>query len=298
MHTNGKWSDGKPLTAADAAWTCNLEVKYAATITGNLAPFLSHVTRCDAPDPGTLVIHYEKPVSNVLRAARAVLGAAAARLGVAGRRERRRTSRTTTRVPTRRSSAAARSSSRSTTRRARRSCRSTPSYYGPKPKIKAFGVTLYQNSDAMIAALKAGDIDGVDEVPPTVVASLKSDPKFKVVVGPGEETRDLGFNSNPKKPKNRELLEPGGARRHRARDQPRADRQRRLPQLREACLQPAHLDLGAVPEHRSQARVVRPGARELDARQARLQARHRAASASPTGTGCRTRSSRRRRRRA
>src|SRR3954447_10849643 len=50
VRTNGKWSDGKPLTAADAAWTCNLEVKYAANITGNVAPFLSHVSRCDAPD--------------------------------------------------------------------------------------------------------------------------------------------------------------------------------------------------------------------------------------------------------
>jgi peptide/nickel transport system substrate-binding protein len=66
VHTNGKWSDGQPLTATDAAWTCNLEVKYADTITGNVAPFLSHVTRCDAPDAGTLVIHYGKPVSNVL----------------------------------------------------------------------------------------------------------------------------------------------------------------------------------------------------------------------------------------
>ena len=83
-----------------------------------------------------------------------------------------------------------------------------PGYYGPKPKLKAVGVTFFQNSDSMIAALKGGEIDGVDEVPQTVVASLKQDPKFKVTVGPGEEIRNLGFNSNPKKPKNRELLEP------------------------------------------------------------------------------------------
>ena len=48
-----------------------------------------------------------------------------------------------------------------------------PNFYGPKPHVKAFGVTLYQNADAMIAALKGGDIDGVDNVPQTVVASLK-----------------------------------------------------------------------------------------------------------------------------
>ena len=41
----GKWSDGKPLTAADGAWTGNLILKYAKTTTSQLAPFLSHATK-------------------------------------------------------------------------------------------------------------------------------------------------------------------------------------------------------------------------------------------------------------
>ena len=61
----------------------------------------------------------------------------------------------------------------------------------------------------MIAALKGGDIDYVDEVPPTVVAQPReATGDIKVVAGPGAEIRDFGFNSNPKKKKNRELLDP------------------------------------------------------------------------------------------
>jgi peptide/nickel transport system substrate-binding protein len=206
VHTNGKWSDGKPLSAADAAWTCNLEVKYADTITGNVAPFLSHVTRCDAPDAGTLVMHYGKPVSNVLAQLEQfwVLPQHVWEPQVGAKAKNLKNYDPGAHMPIVGGGSffIAKYDKKGTT-----IMQANPNYYGPKPKIKAFGVTLYQNSDAMIAALKQGDIDGVDEVPPTVVVSLKADPKFKVVVGPGEETRNLGFNSNPKKPKNRELLD-------------------------------------------------------------------------------------------
>ncbi len=207
VHTNGKWSDGTPLTASDAVWTCNLEVKYAATITGNVAPFLSHVTRCDTPDAGTLVIHYAKPVSNVLAQLEQfwVLPQHVwePQVGAKAKNLKNYDPGAHTPIVGGGSFFIAKYDKKGTT-----IMQANPGFYGPKPHIKAFGVTLYQNSDAMIAALKQGDIDGVDEVPQTVVASLKKDPSFKVVVGPGEEVRDLGFNSNPKKPKNRELLDP------------------------------------------------------------------------------------------
>ena len=66
LKPGGKWSDGKPLTAEDAAWTGNLIVKYAAGPTSLLAAALSHVKDMQAPNATTLVIHYSKPVANVL----------------------------------------------------------------------------------------------------------------------------------------------------------------------------------------------------------------------------------------
>jgi peptide/nickel transport system substrate-binding protein len=207
VHTNGKWSDGKPLTTADAVWTCNLEVKYASTITADVAPFLSHVTRCDAPDPSTLVIHYAKPVANVLAQLEQfwVLPQHVwePQVGANAKNLKNYDPGAHTPIVGGGSFFMVKYDKKGTS-----IMQANPNYYGPKPKLKAFGVTFFQNSDSMIAALKGGEIDGVDQVPQTVVDSLKKDPKFKVVVGPGEETRDLGFNSNPKKPKNRELLDP------------------------------------------------------------------------------------------
>ena len=49
LKPGGKWSDGKPLTAADAAWTGNTIIKYQASATAALAGALTHVTSMDAP---------------------------------------------------------------------------------------------------------------------------------------------------------------------------------------------------------------------------------------------------------
>ena len=65
----------------------------------------------------------------------------------------------------------------------------------------------------MLAALKGGDIDYIDEVPFTVADQLGKAGDIQLVTGQGSEVRDFGFNSNPKKKKNRELLDPEAARR-------------------------------------------------------------------------------------
>jgi peptide/nickel transport system substrate-binding protein len=59
-----KWSDGQPLTAADAAWTFNLirTNPTAATANGTLVSSFKSVT---APDPTTLVIKTKTPQSNL-----------------------------------------------------------------------------------------------------------------------------------------------------------------------------------------------------------------------------------------
>src|SRR5690348_3985087 len=49
----GKWSDGVPLTAEDAAWTINLTVKYAAGPAAYVAGSLEGVTGAEATDAHT-----------------------------------------------------------------------------------------------------------------------------------------------------------------------------------------------------------------------------------------------------
>src|SRR5438045_2181875 len=55
---NAKWSDGKPLTAADAAWTINTNLKYKNGATANVAGLVSHIKNAKAPNATTLVVNY------------------------------------------------------------------------------------------------------------------------------------------------------------------------------------------------------------------------------------------------
>ena len=51
----------KPMTADDAAWTINTSVKYAAGPTALSAGYLAHIKSATAVNPTTLVIHYQAP---------------------------------------------------------------------------------------------------------------------------------------------------------------------------------------------------------------------------------------------
>ena len=69
-------------------------------------------------------------------------------------------------------------------------------------------MTYYTNSTSMIADLEAGNLDFVDQVPFNAVSSLKGDSRFTCKSVAGTEVTNISFNSNPQKPKNRELLDP------------------------------------------------------------------------------------------
>jgi peptide/nickel transport system substrate-binding protein len=61
-----KWSDGKPLTAQDAAWTFSTIMKFADSATANSAGYVAHMKSATAPNATTLVLSYSQPVANVL----------------------------------------------------------------------------------------------------------------------------------------------------------------------------------------------------------------------------------------
>ena len=62
LRPNAKWSDGKPMTADDAAWTINTTLKYADGATAVQGTSLNHASRATAPNKTTLVLRYEAPV--------------------------------------------------------------------------------------------------------------------------------------------------------------------------------------------------------------------------------------------
>ena len=204
---NGKWSDGKPITAADAAFTGNLIIKYGEGPAAMMAPFIAHSTNFEAPDPTTLVITYDQPVANVLpqlqqffilpqHVVEPIIGAngkglkkwdpmaGGAQVGGGAFYVKTFEKKGTTFIE------------------------KNPGYYTTPPHVDAIGVTVYQNADAMLAALKGGQLDSVDTLPPTLAEQWSNDPNFTVEVGASSFIYDIPINSNQKKTNNRELLDP------------------------------------------------------------------------------------------
>ena len=66
---------------------------------------------------------------------------------------------------------------------------------------------MFSNDDALVAALKHHDIDAIEDVPATAIKTLRGS-GFTVKQVPGLDHTDFIINSNPKKTKHRELLDP------------------------------------------------------------------------------------------
>jgi peptide/nickel transport system substrate-binding protein len=58
-----------------------------------------------------------------------------------------------------------------------------PNFYKGKPSIDEVVIRVFNNADAMVAALKRGEIDFVHDVPESAFLSLRDDPKFVTVEG-------------------------------------------------------------------------------------------------------------------
>jgi len=207
LKPGGKWSDGKPLTAADAAWTGNTIVKYQSGPTAVLAAALSHVTKMDAPNPTTLVIHYDKAVANVLPQLEQfwVLPQHVWSQYTGNNGKDIKTFHPEQHLPT---VAAGPYSITKFQQKGTTVFKPNPYFYGPKSNAEAVAMTYYTNSTSMIADLDGGNIDFADQVPYNAISSLKSDSRFDVQSVPSSEVTNITINSNPLKAKNRELLDP------------------------------------------------------------------------------------------
>jgi peptide/nickel transport system substrate-binding protein len=207
LHPDTKWSDGKPLTADDAAWTINTAVKYANGPTAVAAASVSHVKNAVAKDPATLVINYAAPVGNVLPQLEtlSILPQHVYEPLSIGNGKGLETFHPEQHMPIVSGGAYTlkQYEKKGTTVFIR-----DPNYWGPKSNADAVALTYYTNADAMIADLKQNQLDYVDQVPFNAIDVLKKDSSISVNTYPGFETTNITWNSNPKKPKNRELLDP------------------------------------------------------------------------------------------
>ena len=207
LKPGGTWSDGTPLTAADAAWTINTTVKYASGPTAVAAPALTHVTGAEATDDSTLVIHYDAPVGNVLAQLEQLFivpqhvwepleGADGKNL---------KTFHPEQNLPV---VSAGAYTIKEYEKKGTTVFIPWEGYYEKASNAEAVTLTYFTNSDSMISELRQGNLDWVDQVPFNAVKVLEEDDNLVVNNVPGAETTNITWNSNPRKPKNRELLDP------------------------------------------------------------------------------------------
>ncbi|MGA8246758.1 MAG: ABC transporter substrate-binding protein [Nocardioides sp.] len=201
-----EWSDGTPLTAKDAAFTLNMMVKYKNGPTGDLGQLVEGLKKTTTPDDNTLVLHYSHPVANVLAQMQGVHILPPKVWGplATGNGSKIRTFQNNA-VPM--VSGGPFTMVKYTVKQTALFQRN-PHWYGQKPHIAGFGLQMFGTSDAMVAALKAGDIDMTGEfTPPTVVKALKS-AGLVVDTAPSLTFNNFIINTNPKKTSHRELLDP------------------------------------------------------------------------------------------
>jgi len=207
FHTQpgAKWSDGKPLTAADAAWTYSTILKYQNGATANSAGYVAHLKSATAPNATTLVLTYSRPVANVLSQVQQVPILPEhvwAKYATGNGKALTRFSNNAPIV-----SGGPFVLTKYTPKQIALFKRN-PDFYGPRPHIDGFGLQFFQTTDAMITALKSNQLDGVEVVPPTSVATLRS-AHFVVRSSPGVVFDDFIINSNPQQQaSHKELLNP------------------------------------------------------------------------------------------
>jgi peptide/nickel transport system substrate-binding protein len=208
FHTqpNAKWSDGKPLTAADAAWTYSTIIKYQNGATANSAGVVAHMKSATAPDATTVVLTYKQPVANVLSQVQQV--------PILPEHIWAKYATGNGKALTRFSNSAPIVSGgpfilEKYTPKQIALFKRNPTFYGPKPHIDGLGLQFFATTDAEITALKSGQLDGVEApVQPTSVATLKA-AHFVVRTTPSMTFDDFIINSNPKQdPSHKELLNP------------------------------------------------------------------------------------------
>ncbi len=207
LHDGAKWSDGKPLTAEDAAWTINTTVKFADGPTAVAASALNFVKEARAVDPTTLEIEYETPIGNTLAQLEQffVLPKHVYEPLAAGNGKGLKTFHPEQDLPM---VSAGAYTIKEYEKKGTTVYIPDPNFWGPTSNAEAVAMTYYTNSDSMINDLRQGNLDWVDQVPWGAVDVLKEDKSIVVEEAPGAETTNITWNSNPYKPMNRELLDP------------------------------------------------------------------------------------------
>ena len=200
IRSGGKWSDGQPLTAKDAAFTINMLLAHVKGSTARRAGAISSVEKADAPDDTTLVVTFKQPTANsVGRLAQLLImpehiwaplsagdGSAISTFAndqpVSGgpfKLARFVADQTILLAP-------------------------ASDYFGARPALKGVGIQFFTDSTAMVSALVNHQLDVVTPLPVTSVEAVKK-AGIEVANYPGLRFHSWLFNSSENQKKYPEL---------------------------------------------------------------------------------------------
>jgi peptide/nickel transport system substrate-binding protein len=193
VRTGVKWQDGVPLTAQDIAWTYQFMVKNQISAFSNYFPFTTSVT---APNETTVIWKTSKPTLAptfppwVYILPQHIWG----NLTVAQ-------AKTYQKVPVIGSGPF---QLVDWTKGQFWKFQANPNYWGGAPHIHTLIFRLFDNAEAMVAALKKGEIDFADNIPADLFNSLKGQPNIAQNVTSATTFDQMSFNMLPpgQKPKN------------------------------------------------------------------------------------------------
>jgi peptide/nickel transport system substrate-binding protein len=205
---NALWSDGKPLTAADAAFTINTMIKFQDTVTAGSAGSIARMISAKAVDETTLDISFSAPEAAVLGNVQqiSILPEHVWAQYAAGDGKALKTFANT---PSNDSPVVSGGPFMVTQydETGTTIYEKNPNWYGTAPHIDRMGLEYFSNEDAEVTALKTNQIDAIESVPPPSVKTLQ-DANMTVKIGPSLTYRTFIINSSPYKKTNLELQDP------------------------------------------------------------------------------------------
>lgn len=204
LRAGHRWSDGRPATSADVVFTYETVQRYADGVTASDAEVVDGLRSITAEDERTVVLRFAsgsalRPRSLTMRISpRHVFEPLAA--GDGKRLERF--------DPGADLPCSGPVMLRSFAERESVLLVPNPGWPGTPTRLDGLGVRFFSNAEAMLTALRSGEIDVIDSTYPSEALDALDDDRFEVLQRPGNTFTYLTINSNPRKPRHRELLRP------------------------------------------------------------------------------------------
>ena len=188
LRPNLRWSDGVPLTSADVAYTVNRAHKEGWL---NYSAFIGNIT-AKAPDPRTVVLTTSVPDPRLPGLGDTYI--------VPKHVWEKVSAKNLTKYPAQDGVGSGPFTLDKYVKGQYVRMKANPSYWGGKPKVDQVVFRLFTNADSMVFALKKGEIDAANNIPPAAFKGLQSTKGIVALQGQQGSFDELALNGYNGKP--------------------------------------------------------------------------------------------------